>query len=203
MTLRFYYHPRSTFSRRVHITLLEKQIPFEPIEVDLAARAHREPGYLSLNPYGRVPVIVDDGFTLYESAAILTYLENTRPTPPLVPADPRGRALVDMHMRLCDAQMARPTSTIIFPKRFLPETRWDVAAMSKARADLEKHLGIVETQLADSDYLVRGGLSLADICYIPSLHFLPLMEIAPAPRVAAWRERLLNRPSALASVPVL
>lgn len=203
MTLRFYYHPRSTFSRRVHIALLEKQIPFEPIEVDLAAGAHREPGYLSLNPYGRVPAIVDDGFTLYESAAILSYLEATRPTPPLIPADPAGRALVDMHLRLCDGQMARPTSLVIFPKRFLPESRWDVAAMSKARAEVEKHLGIVETQLADSDYLVRGALSLADICYIPSLHFLPLMEISAPPRVAAWRERLLNRPSSLATVPAL
>ncbi len=56
----------------------------------------------SLNPYGRVPTLEEDGFVLFESTAILNYLEATRPTPPLVPADTRNRALVDMHMKLCD-----------------------------------------------------------------------------------------------------
>lgn len=98
--LRLYHHPRSTFSRRVRILLLEKQVEHEPIEVEMAARAHRAMNYLALNPYGRVPTIDDNGVVLYESAAILQYLEATRPTPALVPADAAGRALVDMHLRL-------------------------------------------------------------------------------------------------------
>jgi glutathione S-transferase len=72
----------------------------------MAARRHREQPYLSLNPYGRVPTLEEDGFVLFESTAILNYLEAMRPTPPLVPADVRGRALVDMHKKLCCCQLA-------------------------------------------------------------------------------------------------
>ena len=84
-----------------------------------------------------IPSIEDDGFVLYESTAILDYLEATHPTPPLVPSDARGRALVAMHVKLCDVQLARQTGAIIFPKRFLPKERWDVAAMEQAKKDIE------------------------------------------------------------------
>jgi glutathione S-transferase len=107
MRPKLYYHPLSTFSRRVRIVFAEKQIPHELSLVDMAARRHREQPYLSLNPYGRVPTLEEDGFVLFESTAILNYLEATWPTPPLVPADARGGALVDMHMKLCDLQLTR------------------------------------------------------------------------------------------------
>ena len=114
--LKLHYHPFSTFARRVRIALIEKNIPAELVEVDMVARAHRGPAYLALNPYGRVPTLEEDGFVLYESTAILDYLEATHPTPPLVPADARGRALVAMHMKLCDIQMARQTGHHHFPQ---------------------------------------------------------------------------------------
>jgi glutathione S-transferase len=100
MGLKLYYHPLSTFSRRVRIVFAEKEIPHELVVVDMAARRHREQPYLSLNPYGRVPTLEEDGFVLFESTAILNYLEATRPTPPLAPADPRGRALRSPHPNL-------------------------------------------------------------------------------------------------------
>ena len=59
---KLYYHPLSTFSRRVRIVFAEKQIPHELSLVDMAARRHREQPYLSLNPYGRVPTLEEDGF---------------------------------------------------------------------------------------------------------------------------------------------
>jgi glutathione S-transferase len=199
--LRFYHHPLSVFARRVRIALLEKRIEHEPIEVDLAKGAHRKPEYLALNPYGRVPTIDDDGFVLYESAAILLYLEATRPASPLLPPDTRGRALADMHLRLCDGQLARPAVSILFPTRFLPQERWDRPAMARAKADIEQPLVIVEQTLDARDYLVGKDFSVADIGYLPFLQFLPLMAIEPGPRVAAWRKRLLDRPSALATAP--
>ena len=199
--LRLYHHPFSTYGRRVRVALLEKRIEHQSVVIDLANRAHRTPEYLALNPYGRVPTIEDDGFVLYESAAILQYLEATRPKPALAPADAKGRALVDMHLRLCDLQMARPTGVIIFPKRFLPKEKWDAAAIAQAKTEIEKHLAIVEATLGNRDYLVGDAFTLADIAYLPFLQFLPLMEIEPGPHVAAWRTRLLARPSAQATVP--
>ena len=194
--LKLHHHPFSTFARRVRIALIEKNIPAELVEVDMIARAHRGPAYLALNPYGRVPTLEEDGFVLYESTAILEYLEATHPTPPLVPADARGRALVAMHMKLCDIQVARQTGIIIFPRRFLPKDRWDDAAMAQAKKEIEKHFAIVETQLKGKEYMVGNQYSLVEVCYTPFVEFLPLMEITPPPGVAAWVQRMLDRPSA-------
>ena len=202
MALKLHYHPLSTYSRRVLIALGEKHIPFEPVVVDMEARKHRGPAYLTLNPYGRVPTLEDEGLVLYESTAILNYLEAKHPSPALVPTDLRDRALVDMHMKLCDLQMTRQAGIIIFPKRFLPKDRWNVAAMSAAKAEIEKHLGILDAELRGKTYLVAEQFTLADLCYLPFVEFLPLMEIEAPPNIAAWVERLLARPGAQDSRPV-
>ena len=198
---KLYYHPFSTFARRVRIALIEKSIPAELVEVDMVARAHRAPAYLALNPYGRVPTLEEDGFVLYESTAILEYLEATHPTPPLVPADPRGRALVAMHMKLCDLQLARQTGTIIFPKRFLPKERWNEEAMAQAKKEIDKHLEVLENQLKGKEYLVADRYSLVEVCYMPFVEFFPLVEVTPPPAVAAWTARMLERPSAKETRP--
>ena len=144
--LKIYYHPLSTFARRVRIALIEKGLEAELVELDMMADAHKQQPYVSLNPYGRVPSLQeDDGFVLYESSAILEYLEALHPTPPLVPADARGRARVAQHMKLCDLQLTRQTGTIIFPKRFLPQERWNTEAMAGAKREIESHLDILDT----------------------------------------------------------
>jgi glutathione S-transferase len=201
--LRLYFHPRSTYGRRVRVAMLEKGIEFEPVELDMAGRAHKAPEYLAKNPYGRVPTLEHDGFVLYESAAILWYLEATHPSPALAPADARGRAEVDMHLRLCDGQLGRYAGVVLFPKRFLPPERWDRPAIDAARAEIEKHLAIVEQQLGHREYLVGDAFTLADVAYLPFLHFLELFDVPTGPRVQAWRTRLLARPSAQATVPAV
>jgi glutathione S-transferase len=201
--LRLHSHPLSTFSRRVRIALLEKKIPHEIVEVDMAAKQHRSPEYLKLNPYGRVPTLEEDGFVLYESTAILEYLELTRPDEPLLPPDPRGRALAAMHVKLCDIQVARQTSTIIFPKRFLPKERWDEKAMGQAKAEIEKHFAILDGQLGTKQWLVNDRYGMVEVCYTPLVQFLELMEIAPPPAVAAWVERMLSRDSAVQTKPAV
>lgn len=201
MTIKLYYHPLSTFSRRVRIACHEKRIAVELVPVDMAARKHREQPYLSLNPYGRVPTLDEDGFVIYESTVILNYLEATHPAPSLVPADPRGRALVDMHMKLCDLQLTRQAGTVIFPKRFLPKERWNLPAIAAAKSEIEKHLAIVEQQLDGKSFLVAEQFTLAEVCYAPFLEFLELMEIAPPPMVARWSERIRSRPSVKETQP--
>jgi glutathione S-transferase len=198
---KLYYHPLSTFARRVRIAILEKSIPMDLVEIDMGAGAHKKPDYLALNPYGRVPTLVEDGFVLYESTAILDYLEATHPAPPLVPADAKGRAHVAMHVKLCDLEMGRQTGTIIFPKRFLPRDRWNEKAMAAAKSDIEKHLAIVDRQLGSGEWLVGDRFSLAEVCYAPFLEFLPLMEIEAPGAVAAWSKRILGRPSVSETKP--
>ena len=201
--LKLYMHPLSTFARRVQMALIEKNIAAEAVVVDMAARKHREPDYLALNPYGRVPTLVDGDFVLYESTPILNYLEATHPEPALVPRDSKGRALVDLQMKLCDLQFTRQVATIIFPKRFLPKERWDEKAMSQAKGEIEKQLAILEQTLGTRQFLVADRFSLADLCYTPFLEFFPLLEVAPPPRVAQWATRLLDRPSARQTKPAM
>jgi glutathione S-transferase len=199
--LKLYMHPYSTYSRRVRIAMLEKNLPFESVVLDMAARKHREPEYLALNPYGRVPTLVDGDFVLFESTAILNYLEAKFPHPALVPTDLRGRALVDLHMKLCDVQFTRQCGTIVFPKRFLPKERWDEKAFEQARGEIDKHLAILERQLGDREFLVGESYSLADLCYTPFVAFFELMGVKPPPSVAQWSVRLLGRKSALETAP--
>lgn len=201
MPVKLHYHPFSTYSRRVVIALIEKRIAHELVTVDMAARKHREEPYLSLNPYGRVPTLEEDGFVLYESTAILNYLEATHPMPALAPADPRLRALVEMHMKLCDLQLTRQAGTIVFPKRFLPKEKWNEAAMAQAKVEIERHFVVLERQLTGKAYLIGEEFTLADLCYAPFLEFLPLMEITAPPAVAAWIGRLSSRPSVVQTRP--
>jgi glutathione S-transferase len=199
--MKLYYFPASTFARRVRIALLEKNIECELIEVDLPGGKHKEDWYAALNPYTKVPTLVDGDVTLYESAAILAYLEATHPTPALIPQDARGRALVDMHVRLCDSQLGRYAGAILFPKRFLPEERWDRAAMDVARQEVARHFAIVERELGNRSYLVGESFTLADVAYLPVLQFLAMLEVPAGPHVKAWAERVLARPSAKATLP--
>lgn len=199
--MKLHSHPFSTFSRRVRIALIEKGIDCEIVDLDLAGKANRQPEYLALNPYGRVPTLVDDDLVLYESASVLAYLEARHPAPPLLPSAPKARARADMHVRLCDLQMARHTSTVIFPKRFLPEAKWDKAGIAAAQAEIARHLAILEPQLEGREWLVGDAFSLVEVAYAPLVHFLPLMEVPVGPAVARWAAAIAARPSVQATVP--
>lgn len=199
--LKLYTHPFSTFARRVDIAVREKGIEVERVEVDLAKRKNREEPYLSLHPYGRVPTLVDGDFVLPESTPILEYLEAKFPTPPLVPEDLQGRALVSLHMKLCDIEFANPNYTTIFSKRFLPKEKWRAEEMERAKKPTAKHLAVLDQHLADKRFLVAERLTLADICYMPMLHFIDLLDVEVPGHVRRWSDELLARDSAKATVP--
>ncbi len=199
--LKLHYHPDSTFSRRVRIAILEKGIEAELIPVDLVGRAQFEPEFLAMNPYGRVPVIEDGGFVLYESTAILEYLETLHPDPPLLPAGARERAAVRQRMKICELEFAGPGVKILRPKRFLPKDRWKLDLMARPQAQIEKHLVILGRELEGKSFIADGRFTLADVCYMPFLQFLDLLEVpVPAP-VADWAAGLLDRPSARRTRP--
>ena len=85
---RLFHVPLSPFCRKVRLSLAEKKIDVELVE---ERYWEADPDFLRRNPAGKVPVIRLDGKLMAESAAICEYIEETRPTPPLMPADPEGR----------------------------------------------------------------------------------------------------------------
>lgn len=105
--IQLYHTPISFNSRRVWVMLLEKQIPFKTIEVNLDGEQF-QPEFLTLNPFHHIPVLVDDGFTVIESLAILDYLEAKYPEPALLPKNPEQLATVRM-IQLVTANELLPT----------------------------------------------------------------------------------------------
>lgn len=93
--MRLYTYWRSLATFRVRIALNLKGIDYEPVYVDLDAGDQRTPSFKTINPQMVIPALVeDDGNVLFQSLAILEYLNEIHPEPPLLPADPRGRARV-------------------------------------------------------------------------------------------------------------
>ena len=167
-----------------------------PFEAQVVSRDERKQDwFLALNPAGAVPVLQSGDWVLTQNAAILNYLEARYPEPALVPSDLEGRALVDMHMKLCDLQFTKQCGTIFFPKRFLRKERWDEAVFARMRTEIDKHLAILERQLEGRQYVVGDRYSLVEVCYTPFVGYFELMEVTPPPRVAEWSKRLLARPS--------
>jgi glutathione S-transferase len=138
---------------------------------------------------------------LYQSTAILEYLEATRPSPALLPADARLRASVAMHVKTCDVEMTPHAREILVPKRFLPRERWRMDAMEAAGRRVQSHLDILERQLEGREYLVADQFSLAEVCYAPLLQFMSMLDVQLGPATAAWATRIVERPSVQATRP--
>jgi maleylacetoacetate isomerase len=160
---------RSLATYRVRIALnLKGLVPDEVIEVNLMTGAQREAGYRAVNPMMALPALVDgDGPVLFESLAIIEYLDETHPNPPLLPSDPRGRARVRGLAQLiaCDSH------PLIVPRvrEYLEhEVKVDEATRTKwcqhwhtaALAGLEAHL----KDPATGRYCHGDTVTLADVC---------------------------------------
>ncbi len=193
--LKFYYHPLSPIARRVWFMLLEKQIPHQPIVVNVAERQQFEPDFLAISPFHHLPAIVDDGLRVIESIAILDYLEMRYPAPALIPTD--IRALTTMRM----VQMVVVNELM---PHLLPIVN---AAEQPISADLQQRLATVwqflDDQLSAHQYLGGEQLNLADIVAgvtVPLFHRLGV-SLADYPRLDAWRQRIENRPAWQATNP--
>jgi glutathione S-transferase len=171
--------------------------------VDLPGGATRGAEFRRLNPFGQVPVLEDDGLVVYESLAILEYLEERHPTPLLLPRDPASRARVRQLMCASGDYFAAPLKRWL-TRLFAPEATWDRADQERAVEELAAHLDVLETMLGDREHLV-GTFSLADVAYVPLVCELEmcqlghLVETRPAAR--AWIDRLRARPSVRATGP--
>ncbi len=204
MTLRLYWHPFSIFPRRVRIALREKAVTFEEIEVDLPGGATRSASFRQLNPFGQLPVLEHDGVVIYESVAILEYLEERYPNPPLMPHDLAARARVRQWTQASGSYLAGPLKRWV-ARLFTPEEMWNRDDQALAAREIGAHLDALDLTLADAgDYLV-GSFSLADIAYAPLVCELAAVglgeQLGGRPAVGAWIERLRGRSSIRDTAP--
>lgn len=194
--IKVFGHPASTYTRKVLCTLHEIGAPFELVFVDLNSGEHTRPGHLTRQPFGRVPTIDDDGFTLYESRAIIRYL-NDQYGGALVPSDVRACAEMDQWVDVEYAYFADAALKPILQHVF--RMQQEEPALKAAIALVEHTLDVLDARLANAPYLAGDRFTLADVVYLPDLEYLLATPngaaISDRPNVASWWARCSERAS--------
>lgn len=195
--MKLYDYPDCPFAQKVRVVLAEKELEYETVFVDLRTGAHRQNAeFLKLNPYGKVPVLIDDEVVVYDSTIINEYLEDEYPIPALMPEDSGARARVRTLEDYCDNSFL-PSAGFVQAELSKPAEEQDAERLARYRNELVRGLKRLEVFLAGREYLA-GEFSLADVAFVPAVLILPRLgvEIDPALRnVTAWIARLRQRPS--------
>jgi glutathione S-transferase len=180
---------------RTRIVLKEKNLPFDRILMDLPNKEQKQEWYLALNPYGKVPVLVEEGAWVYESALCNEYLEEKYPQPALAPQDAGRKAHMRLWVEWCNSQFVPPVISVLYEQR-KPVAERSQEKIAHNKEKLNALLPRLETQLQSKDYLL-GEYSMADIAFTP---FLALCErvgvdLSLFPHTARWAARLKDRAS--------
>jgi glutathione S-transferase len=194
--------PGSPFGRSVLATLEEKRAPYRLAAVTPGTT--KTPEYLALHPFGRVPVMEHDGFRLYETQAILRYLDREIPQPSLTPTNIKRAARMDQVMNINDWYLFHGVGNVIIFHRVIaprlmgqaPNEEAIKAAMPKAHAVFDE----LARLLGDQPYLTGDTLSLADLLVAPAVAFFTVTPEwsalgAPHANLASWMTRMQERPS--------
>ena len=145
---------------------------------------------MELNPYGKVPVLVDGDGVVYESAIINEYLEEKYPAIPLLPKDPLQRSRARIWIDYCNTRLQQAAGYIAHDYE-----------VEKSKERLRGYLANLNEEMRGKNYLA-GAYSLADITYIPFFCRLQRYQTTignDLPHVKAWMERLLERPAVRAT----
>ncbi|RMF01695.1 MAG: glutathione S-transferase family protein, partial [Alphaproteobacteria bacterium] len=204
MTLELFWGSGSPYGWRVLLALEYKGADYVSHQLQFSTRDHKKADYLKINPRGRLPALRDGDFILTESLAMLVYVDEKFPDPPLFPGGAQERARIWEMISFCSSY-------------FEPAANWVVGAIRKglfdsrrervlrAIEDAHGELGILEEALARRPWLACDHLSAADLTYYPYLEFMLRMAGREAakglplglspfgaryPRLAAWRERM-------------
>ena len=175
----------------------ELGIPHERFDAGMQFGLVDEPWFRSMNPNGRIPTIDDDGFVLWESNAIVRYLDKQYGAGRLSPADDETYASADRWMEWSTTTMATFMTPLFWGHiRTAPENR-DVAALEKTRIQMEEVITILDANLANKPFVAGDEISIGDIavgCYVHRWYALPMARDNHS-HVAAWYARLSQRPA--------
>ena len=200
MTVVLHGYRYSVYLRIVRLALAEKGI-FAP---DLPA------GYLQLHPFGKVPTLVHDGFAVYETAAILRYVDRAFPGPALQPAEPKALARMDQIVAVADAYAYWPLVRQVFAHRVMRPQLGQAAdedEIARGLAAAPRVLAALEKLASAQRFLVGPAVSLADFHLGAMIaYFVQAPEgaalLASCPRLAAWWSAISTRPSFAATDPL-
>jgi glutathione S-transferase len=188
------------FGQKVRIVLAEKGLSYELVQIDLTQGEHRKPDFLRLNPFGRVPVLVDEDTTVYDSTIIAEYLEDEYPEPPLLPAVGSSalRARARTWEDFADSSFT-PQVGQLMGELGKPEHERDPARLQRVQTLIGRALDFVNHELQGQEFLA-SQFSVADIGFVPRLVVLKDLGLDPGQgrsNVEAWLRRIIERPSVI------
>jgi glutathione S-transferase len=204
MAIELYWGSGSPFAWRVMLALEVKRLPYESKLLEFSKGEHKTPAYLRLNPRGKVPTLKDGDFVIYESLAIMSYLDRKYPEPPLFGKTPEETGLIWRALAECESYILPAGDQVIRPI-FFGQGLDKVEEIEQAAETLRRELKTIDKRLAGSDWLVGDKISAADIGVFPlvqlllraaskeaaqpfNLGLLPLEQTFP--NVAKWVQRI-------------
>lgn len=201
----------SVYVRAVRLALEEKHVPYAHVEIDVFAEGGPPPEYFARHPFGRIPAFEHDGFQLYETDAIVRYIDEAFDGLSLTPNTTRSRARMTQAMRILDCY-AYPNMVwgVYFEQIGAPKEGRATdpvkleAAIERSRTCLEA----LESLPGGERFLVGPELCLADLLAAPMFAYFHLAPkgrhlLAERPRLTSWWQRMLARPSMVATCPLL
>ena len=195
--IRLYHFWQSGNAREVRIVLAEKGLEYESVVVDVMKGESRTPDFLRMNPFGKIPVLVDGDVTLYEASIINEYLDEQYPDPPLLPRSPAARARVRETIYWATRHLHANLGPVLVETLLKSEPQRDQEMIAKrTRAIVAARAGL-EARIGDRPWIC-GDFSLADAALAPHVAALGMIGLEPdpaLPRFNAWVERLQARPS--------
>jgi glutathione S-transferase len=188
--------------KKLRVYLAEKGLAAERVAVDLTKGEHRTPEFLAINPRGALPVLeLDDGTRLTESLAIIEYLEELHPEPPMIGTTPLERARVRASERRCElGVLFRVAHLFHATHAVLPGRTPDPALAAHFRRDLAPHLAALDAEVGAGPFVCGARPTIADCTLFAAFEMARLgrLDIGPCPHLQAWAERFRERPSASA-----
>lgn len=199
--------PGSPFLRSVEIALREKGVDY--VFHALAPGEHKQPDYLARHPFGKIPAFEHDGFAIYETQAILRYVDAVFAAPPLTPADPKSAARMNQVIGIIECYFFPKASAPIAFNRIIAPKLLDIAgdetAIAEAMPMARLCLAELDRLIGDKPYLTGDNVSLADIMLAAQLDLLcetpEGRELIGGTRLESWLGRMKARPSFAATEP--
>jgi glutathione S-transferase len=202
--VKVYGFPLSGFTRTARMALLEKDVAFNFEGLDFGSDAHR-----ALHPFARMPILDHDGFVLYETSAIIRYVDQAFDGPALQPADLRAGARMEQWISTHNHYFIATIVWELLLPRLLYQPQGkpvDEAKIAEAVPEMEHQLAVAEQTLSQAPYFAGDAMSLADLLIIPTVFLLGLIPegeraLPNYPAVGRWVETMTARPSFAATIP--
>ncbi|KAG8378010.1 hypothetical protein BUALT_Bualt08G0093600 [Buddleja alternifolia] len=175
--VKVYGPPVSAAVSRVLACLLEKDVPFQLLPVNMAKGEHKKPDYLNIQPFGQVPAFQDESITLFESRAISRYICDkyaNQGNKGLYGTNPLEKASIDQWLEAEGQNFNPPSAVLVFQLAFAPrmKIKQDESLIKQNDAKLVKVLDVYEKRLKESRYLAGDDFTLADLSHLPNTQYL-------------------------------